>query len=402
MKILHVLYQSLPNAKGSSIRSRDIVASQLSNGLMPVVISSPFQEGFKDGQHTEVYAGVKYYRTFNGNSGQAVSESRKSVVQRVSKAFQIFPFIRDVFRVASLEQVDVVHAHAMFFCGVAGWAAARRLGVPFVYEVRSLWEERPNQTATLLDRLISRFLRVVETSVMRLADRVVVINKNLRNEIIGRGIAPEKVVVIENGVDIERIERLYLEPKKRAGSDIVIGYVGSISPIEGLDLLLESIRELRKNGWSNPVVFYGDGPATLQLKKMANEWQLAGVHFKGPFSTEDVGSVYSEVDIIINPRRRSHLTDSVTPLKPLEAMAFKKMVIVSDIGGMRELVTHKDTGLIFDADSAASLAEALKLATAQYEENAQIVANGRKYVEKCRSWSVNGARYADLYRSITN
>lgn len=401
MRVLHVLYQSLPNSKGSSIRSRDIVAAQVANGLHPVVIASPFQVGFSAGKLVEEYAGIRYYRTYNGVSGQAVSELRSSILQRIFKAFQIFSFMRAVFRVAALEKVDVVHAHAMFFCGIAGWVAARRLGVPFVYEVRSLWEERPNQTSTRLDKILSRALRIIETTVMRLADKVVVINSNLRDEIIGRGLAPDKIVVIENGVDIARIDRLYIEPQKRMGNDLVVGYVGSISPIEGLDLLIETIHTLRGGGWSNPVVFYGDGPAIPQLKQMVLDRQLDGVHFKGVFSSDDVGEVYGNVDIIINPRRRSHLTESVTPLKPLEAMAFKKLVVVSDVGGMKELVTHMDTGLIFDADNTASLAVMLKSATDNFADHAKIVANGRQYVESCRSWSVNGARYADLYRSIS-
>ncbi|MDP2228896.1 MAG: glycosyltransferase family 4 protein [Moraxellaceae bacterium] len=401
MKILHVLYQSLPNSKGSSIRSRDIMAAQSQSGLTPIVISSPFQQGWGV-DAVESFSGVRYYRTYNARPEQVVSESRRSIFQKILKLLQIFEFSWRVYRVAKSERVSVIHAHAMFFCGFSGWAASRVLGIPFVYELRSLWEERPNQTAKFLDKIVARCARFLETCVMRMADRVVVINKNLYKEVVARGIAVSKVAIVENAVDIFRVDSYDNECTQRTGNDLVIGYVGSVSPIEGLDLLLDAIYRLQQRGCSNPFVIYGDGPALADLKGRAHHLHLKNVSFKGAFSPEDVADVYKEIDIVVNPRKRSHLTDAVTPLKPLEAMAFRKLVVVSNIGGMTELVEDEQTGFLFEADNVVSLADTLFNVINSYQAQSGVISKGRVYVESQRSWLSNGKRYADIYRALVS
>ena len=92
MKILHILYQSIPNTAGSSIRSRDIVASQLAVGLTPIVITSPFQEPLVSGKQKEIIEGVTYYRTFSGYQNEVVSEKRTGVFMQIRKAIRLFSF----------------------------------------------------------------------------------------------------------------------------------------------------------------------------------------------------------------------------------------------------------------------------------------------------------------------
>ena len=78
MKVLHVLYQSIPNTAGSSIRSRDILNSQLREGLRPIAITSPFQPPFVKGSIKEDLDGITYYRTYFGNHDEIVSENISS------------------------------------------------------------------------------------------------------------------------------------------------------------------------------------------------------------------------------------------------------------------------------------------------------------------------------------
>ena len=131
MKILHVLYQSLPNTSGSSIRSRDILNNQLKVGLKPIVITSPFQKGYKKNSSIEEIDGVKYYRTFS-KSNEIVNETKSSFFLEIKKFFRIFAFSAAIYRVAKTEKVDIIHAHAMFFCASSAKVTSFLLNKPLI------------------------------------------------------------------------------------------------------------------------------------------------------------------------------------------------------------------------------------------------------------------------------
>ena len=141
MKVLHILYQSLPNTSGSSIRSRDILSNQLKLGVQPVVITSPFQNASDNSSSIEEIDGIKYYRTFS-NASEIVSEGKSSFLLQIKKLLRIVNFSVQVYKVSKKEKVDLIHAHAMFFCAISGKIASLFLKKPMLYEVRSLWEER--------------------------------------------------------------------------------------------------------------------------------------------------------------------------------------------------------------------------------------------------------------------
>ena len=157
MKVLHILYQSLPNISGSSIRSRDILNNQLKIGIKPIVVTSPFQNPMINGKSFEEIDGIKYYRTFSNNN-ELVKENETSFFIKIKKFFRIISFSIKVYRIAKKEKIDVIHAHAMFFCAIAGKITSIILNKPLIYEVRSLWEERFKRTS-FLNYLIFSFQR---------------------------------------------------------------------------------------------------------------------------------------------------------------------------------------------------------------------------------------------------
>ena len=148
------------------------------------------------------------------------------------------------------------------------------------------------------------------------------------NEKIVNTINQGKIHIIENAVNLDRISILESDRELK-----VFAYIGTISPIEGLDLLIKAFIILNEEGFKNKLFLYGDGVMLPQLRILAKDCDF--IEFKGRFSQDQISDVYSEVDIIVNPRKKSFLTDSVTPLKPLEAMGYKKLIMASNIGGMR-------------------------------------------------------------------
>lgn len=393
-RVLHILYSSAPGAKGSDIRSRDLLESQRHLGLEVFAISSPFQIPEELGANLEKFNGVSYYRTYNDRQGFSISETKSSLWMRIKKLFSIRRFIEEVEEVSFNLKPSIVHAHSTFYCALSGYYVANKFKIPLVYEVRSLWEERAFlDNPSWRNRITTYFMRLLETLSMRLADHIVVISEGLYQDVCLRGISPKNVSIVPNGVNFLRVGKTQSQLGLKPIDQWLYGYVGSLSPIEGLDFLLEVIQELRLEGWDNEFHFFGDGPARKQLMESAEG--LSGIYFHGSLPSSEVADVYKELDVIINPRTRSSLTDSVTPLKPLEAMAWEKLIIASNVGGMCELIEDGITGILFEADNKASLKEVIQ--NLESDKAFCIAKRGKSHVMENRSWSKNAFKYQQIY-----
>ena len=400
MKVLHVLYSSLPSTTGGDIRSRDVVESQADVGLSVLVVSSPFQPPSKPNAKIEQIGGVSYHRCSEIGGGLVIAESDQGITVKLRKALALVKFRDVIADLARRELPDVIHAHSTFFCAIAGWLAARRLGLPLVYEVRSLWEERwMIHRPSLKAQLIARAIRTLETFAMRMANHVVVISNGLICDVQSRGIPRERITLIGNGVSLAHVQDEMPSLLSKPSSELVFAYIGNFSHIEGLDLLIKAVRDLRAQGWNNPLHLHGSGPVEAELRKEASD--VPGIIFYGRFEPCDVADIYATVDIVVNPRRRSPLTDKVTPLKPLEAMAWRKPVIVSSVCGMLELVRDGETGFIFEADDAHALAATLMRVSTDLNKLPAVIERARRFVECDRSWHANGLVYKELYERLT-
>ena len=401
MKVLHILYQSLPNTAGSSIRSRDILEAQRKIGLFPIAVTAPFQAPKKQNATKETINGIIYYRTYSARPEEIVSEHQKSLNLKLRKLSRIFSFLKSATKIAVEEDVDIIHAHATFFCGITGKIIAKRLDKPFVYEVRSLWEERKKAKANIFEKMQLNTITLIETFVMGLADRVVVINQNLYENIVDRGIDKNKIIVIPNAVNMELIDRNRSSQKDNS-KQVTFGYIGSISPIEGLSLLVEVFSMLHEHGYENKLLIFGDGSEKQNISDLISKHAIKNVKLMGSLPSEEVYKAYEQIDVIINPRSKSKIADSVTPLKPLEAMGFKKLVIASDVGGMKELIEDNITGKLFKADSQKDLFQCILNIIDNWNDYQTIRENGYKFVCNEKSWIANVEKYKKVYDQLSN
>jgi len=395
LKVLHVLYQSLPNLKGASIRSMNIVKAQTAAGLTPIVLSSPFQApaGELDACGREFLDGLSYYRAWNRRPEQAVSATGSGWRGRVSKLAQWPRFARRVEDVARIEGVDLIHAHGIFYVGLAAHRAARKLGIPWVYEVRSVWEDN-----AVLHGVYGRhspmlsIIRGLENRTARGADAVTTICEGLRSELIERGVSPSKITLAPNAVVPERDRA-----RKPEDGLFRVGYVGGVAKTEGLDLILRAAALLRDRIPELRVLLVGGGGELSTLRSLSRELEVEDIcEMPGPLPPERVGEQYRRIDLFIVPRLRGRVTEIVTPLKPLEAMNHGCLVAVSELGGLLELVEPGRTGLAFEPEDAAALAELIERVHARPGEFETIREAGRDRVRRERSWD----RVAKIYRGL--
>jgi PEP-CTERM/exosortase A-associated glycosyltransferase len=242
---------------------------------------------------------------------------------------------------------------------------------------------------------------------MRRADAVTTICEGLLQEIVSRGIGPEKVTVIPNAVDVEQFSRGgeakpdLIERYGLAGN-VVLGFIGSFYAYEGLELLLEVMALLKDEEPTLKLMLVGGGPTDTILRKKAEELGLgAKVIFTGRLPHKQVKDIYDLIDVLVYPRTASRLTELVTPLKPLEAMASGKLVLASDVGGHRELIRDGETGFLFGAGDAKGLAEAILNVLRRRSRWDEIGAAGRKFVETERTWVKSVSCYAPIYAALT-
>ncbi|MBN8507256.1 MAG: glycosyltransferase, exosortase A system-associated [Burkholderiales bacterium] len=397
MRVLHVLDHSIPLHSGYTFRTLALLREQRALGWQTFHLTSP--------KHTagsaldESVEGWHFYRTPNTAGGARVPGLvEMTLMKHLTTRLEV---------VAREVRPDLIHAHSPVLNAIPALRVGQRLGLPVVYEVRAFWEDAAVDHGTTSEgSLRYRLTRQLETRALRQVDHVFTICEGLRQDIVERGIAPGKVTVIPNAVDVDTFS-LGGEPdaalKSRLGLDgaDVVGFIGSFYAYEGLDLLLEALPLLLQRRPTARLLLVGGGPQEQALKEQAQALGLRDkVVFTGRVPHGEVQRYYDLVDVLAYPRHRMRLTELVTPLKPLEAMAQGRLLVASDVGGHKELIRHRQTGWLFQAGSAAALADALSGVLAQPAAAQAMRAEGRRYVEQERHWRASAARYVPVYERL--
>jgi PEP-CTERM/exosortase A-associated glycosyltransferase len=237
---------------------------------------------------------------------------------------------------------------------------------------------------------------------------VFTICEGLRSDIAARGVRPVDITVIPNAVDIDVFEPGGVADESLKASvglagASVVGFIGSFYAYEGLDLLLTAMPELLSRNRNVRVLFVGGGPQEGALRAQARALGVADkVVFTGRVPHDEVKRYYDLVDVLAYPRYSMRLTELVTPLKPLEAMAQGRVLVASDVGGHKELIRDGVTGYLFAAGHADALASTLDNALAQRDRWPQMREAGRRFVELERNWRVSVSRYGLPYQALLN
>ena len=252
-----------------------------------------------------------------------------------------------------------------------------------------------------------RLSRALETYVLRRANAIATISSGLRADIIGRGIPESSVTLIPNAVDVDKFDLIdrripsSIRQQLGLGNQTVLGFVGSFYSYEGIDLLLEAVPKIRERHPDIHVLLVGGGFQESALKDKVTAMGLdKTVVFTGRVKHENVRDYYAAIDILVYPRLPMRLTDIVTPLKPLEAMAQGSLVVASDVGGHRELIKDGKTGLLFRAKDCRALANAVLRLIEDAELQEALRYNGRNFVERERNWASVTAQYEPIYKRL--
>ncbi|WP_101925644.1 MULTISPECIES: glycosyltransferase family 4 protein [Luteimonas] len=397
-RFVYVLHNSLPYSSGGyATRSHGVAAGLHERGHNIVCLTRP---GFPldirkdlapvDAPIVDVIDAIPYQR-IRLPSREGIPEYRYVL----SSAKQMEEELRRL-------KPAYVQAASNYVTGLPALIAARRIGVPFFYEVRGLWEiTRMSRDQQFGESISFDVQRHIEGTLAKEADHVFTLTEPMREELIERGVDPERITLLPNSVDADRFQPV---PKDLALSQAlglpdgvpVIGYIGTFVIYEGLEHLAEACVMLHARGHDFRLLLVGNenasgqerGPITEEVLRIARE---GGIEDKlimpGRIPHEQVESYYSMVDICPFPRKPWPVCEMVSPMKPLEALAMEKAVVVSSVRALVEMIEDGVTGRVFEKGNVESLADVMEELILDPGKRSAYGRAGRDWVVRERSWN---------------
>ncbi len=406
-KVLYLLYNSLPfHSAGYATRSQGLIHELNERGWdvdgvtrLAYPYDMPGYKDIPDVPELETVDGVSYHRLLLPE-------------REIMRKNPVYPYTQkyaeSLEALARQEKVGLIHAASNYVNGVTGIQTAQKLGLPSIYEIRGLWEiTRVSREPAWGSSDLFRHMVRMETDAAQQATKVLTITNALRDEMIGRGVDPEKISVLPNGVNTDRFRPV---PRDEALADrleiqhkTVIGYIGSILDYEGIGLILEAARELASVRNDFHVLIVGDGPERHKLEAYTRDEGLENmVTFTGRVPHAEVEGHYSLIDIAPFPRLPLPVCEMVSPLKPFEAMAMGKAVVASDVAALAEIVTPGHNGLLHRKGDAGDLRIQLERLLDNPNEIQVLGSQAREWVVENRDWRKLASKASEIYQSLVD
>jgi glycosyltransferase involved in cell wall biosynthesis len=406
-RVAYILHNCLPfHSGGYATRSQGVISGIVAQGYEVLAVS-------RIGYPFDVFS--------RANFGPAPEE--KYVVGGVPYSLLKFkedvrPILRDdVIRYSHsfaealeewclINRPEIIHAASFGINGIVAKQVAKRLGIKAVFELRGLHELRTESFKNYMSESdFEGVNRALETQAVVQADWVFTLTSALRDRSLRRGASGSKISLLPNGVDIKQF--MPLERDKELIDELglkdktIIGYIGSLVDYEGIDLLIEAVLVISHSRKDFHLLVVGTGSYLPRLLELTSELGVSDfVTFVGRVSHSDVNRYYSIIDICPLPRLPLPICEEVSPLKPFEAMAMEKCVVMSSVSAMAEIIDTRDTGVLFTKGDIDSLAETLVTLINDPERRQRIGKNARAWVVENRNWQAITQEVARVYTSL--
>lgn len=393
LKILHVLDHFLPYHSGYTYRSLSIFHNLKEKGIEQILLTSAKHKKFE--KSIEVVDGFKVYHT----------EVKKLFFNKLSFAKELHEMkalYDNMNLVLKLNRFDIIHAHSPVLNGMPALIFSKQNNIPILYDIRAFWEDGSVSHGKISENSFKyRTIKFLETFVTKKVDKVSVICKGLKEDLVSRGVSEEKISIHPNGSDEVFDDKLTKKCRHNSNRNFTIGYIGSFYKYEGLDLLIDVMSRLNDSNRNIRCILVGGYEEEKNLKNYVKMLKLQDrVLFTGPIPHNEIPAYYDKMDLLVYPRKKQRLTELVTPLKPLEAMSYGKVVLASDVGGHRELIDHEKDGILFNADDRDDCLQKIKDVANQKYDLENIRLNSINKLKTTRNWTKIVSGYIDIYNQL--
>lgn len=411
-RVVYLMHNTLPYSSGGyATRGHGMALGLRATGLDVHCVSRPGypgdllpeEEAQPDRPECDVVDGIPYHRIFEPyRRDHAAADYMHKAAEEVASVLRR---LRPACIMAASNHVTALPA-----C-----LAARALGLPFVYEVRGFWEvTRISREPDFVHSTGYKMQKFYETQTVQAADAVITLTTPMKEELIGRGAPARSITLAPNSCDPSRFTPRGRDAALAAHYDIpedvpVIGYIGTFVQYEGLEHLARACAQLKNDGVKFRLLLVGNenasgldrGPITEEVLRVARESGLGDwLIMPGRIPHEEVEAHYSLIDVAPFPRKPQPVTEMVSPMKPLEALAMEKAVVVSSVRALTEMVRDNETGLVFEKGNVDSLKATLARLLQDGALRARLGRTGREWVETERSWNKTAGIAANVMRGV--
>ena len=442
MRVLHVLANGPPDVNGYAVRTQGLLKAYAEiDGIEPIGLTSPWYPQRESMAEPIEVDGITYYRCLHparmkstkgtgmkwtaarGRDRIAGSEgfSAKPLWRRalhfalkplrpgwswIEERILFKHFTARIIEVAMAENAKIIHAHVPYRVGVPAMKAARTLELPFVYEMRGMWEESAVASGRWrAGGLAHRRFRRIETKVLRNADAVICISETLRKEAISRGVPAERISIVPNAVNLEESvsgsPELFSQVKAKLGDSPVVGYIGSLRELEGVDLTADAVVLLREQGMDAKLFVLSSEAGQSELLAHCERIGIGEhAHIEGPVPHDQVAQFYDLIDVFVVSRPDTRVTRLVTPLKPFEAMRSGRALVMSDLPALAEIIEDGKTGRLYPAGDVEALSTAIRELLEGESLRANLGTAAAEWVATERTWKSVVAKIPPLYKKL--
>jgi len=346
----------------------------------------------------ERYEGAQVVRTFvYATANRGFLKRVLSYLSFMASACLLGPFC--------VRKPDVVVATSpQFFVAIAGWFLSKVKQVPFVFEVRDFWPASIVAVGALKEGFVLRVLEAVEMFLYRSAARVVVVTDAMKQALVQRGIAGEKVKVVKNGVDLSGPTWCVRDgnARRRLGlrGKFVVSYIGTHGMAHGLGSVLEcaaSLQALPKVHF----LFVGEGAEKPGLLQLRDRMGLCNVTFLPQQPREMVPELLGASDLCLVPLRKAALFKTVIPSKIFEIMAASRPILLSVDGEARAVVEEAGAGVYVPPEDPEAMAEAIRELMSSPAKRDALGEAGRRYVAARMSREQLARLYETVLADVT-
>jgi glycosyltransferase involved in cell wall biosynthesis len=291
------------------------------------------------------------------------------------------------------------------FPHVSGRLVAALRGVPLVLEVRDLWPDYLVQMGVVRSRLAARALFALERRLLRSAARVVVVTESFRARVVAKGVTPNRVEVIPNGVETGQYypadEAPPVEALRRRGTDFIAGYLGNFGAGQGLNVILDAARLALAEAADLRFVLAGDGPEGARIAARASALHLTNVLVLPPIPKGATRAFYNACDACLVPLAPIPVFQETVPSKLFEVMACERPVVACLAGEAKDIVERSGCGVVAPPGNPRALADALiALTKMDGEHRAALGRAGGRYVRAHYDRRVLAARYLEVLQAV--
>jgi hypothetical protein len=277
----------------------------------------------------------------------------------ILRAFDFASFAASAFLAGLFQRPDIIVATSpQMLTAVAGHFLARFKHRPWVFEVRDLWPESITAVGAMKEGFLIRLLGRIERMLYHGAERIVAVTEPMRAQLAAKGVSPEKIAVVPNGADLERLIPRSGNPRLRSRLKLegkfVIGYVGTHGFAQGLEVLVRAAAVLRDSDIH--FLFVGEGARRDDLIGFARALDVRNVTFVGGVPSETAIDYLALADAIVVPLKKSALFEGALPSKIFEAAAMEKPILLSANGASAELVREYRAGIVVPPENPELLA----------------------------------------------